>query len=240
MPRPAPHRDVAEFGPVVCVDLGVPHDWGVMASAGLEQPTDVDIERAMTWVRARGARHGARIAVPESEFEEQDWGLAQVVDRLPLYATVAASAAAIPIVIPDGLLLHDAAPHADIVEGYGVWMGDHTLAELLLTPDDVAHPDRRFIVAREHGRIVGCAFVWFAAGTAYLSGLGVAEDRRGRGIGRALTAASARLAVSSGRDVDVVWMFATDDGAALYGQMGFQVVDVEVSFDAMTSRSRSA
>ena len=111
-------------------------------------------------------------------------------------------------------------------------MADDELAALLVVPGDIAHPDRRFLVARLDGIVVGCAFMWFAAGTAYLSGIGVVEEHRGRGIGRALTAAAARLgaAPDNGRDVDLVWMFATDDGAALYERMGFARIDADVLF----------
>jgi ribosomal protein S18 acetylase RimI-like enzyme len=82
-------------------------------------------------------------------------------------------------------------------------------------------------VARVAGRPVGTAIVRWAAGTACLGGIGVAEPFRRRGIGRAVTVAAAQHA--AGRPgTDVVWLHATPDGAALYETLGFTLVDTYV------------
>ncbi len=131
---------------------------------------------------------------------------------------------------PAGVDLVHAPARAEIVEAYGGWMSDPPLAELLVTAEDVRRPDRRFVVARVDGSAVGCAFVWWAGGTGYLSGIGVVPHLRGRGIGRLLTAEAARIAAEGpgGQAPDVVWMHATAAGAALYGRMGFRLIDTEV------------
>ena len=69
------------------------------------------------------------------------------------------------------------------------------------------------------GQPVGCALVWFAGGTAYLSGLGVVPAARGHGYGAALAVAVARIGASA--PVDTVWMYATDAGERLYRRVGF-------------------
>lgn len=68
-------------------------------------------------------------------------------------------------------------------------------------------------VAARQGEPAGCAFVWR---TAYLSGIGVVPDERGRGIDRALTVAASRIAVTDAPDgcgPGLVWMHATEEGA---------------------------
>jgi ribosomal protein S18 acetylase RimI-like enzyme len=98
-------------------------------------------------------------------------------------------------------------------------MEDDPLARALVVAGDLQRARRRFVVARVDGRPVGCAFIWFAGGTAYLSGLGVVPSERGRGYGAALAVAAARIGASA--PVDTVWMYATDAGERLYRGLGF-------------------
>ena len=235
MSSPAPHRAVARFGPIVCNDFGVPHEWGLQASAGLSTPTEVDVINALAWMRDRGAVHGWRATVPQSIEADSPWPGLTVIDTLPVFAVDTARVNAISDGAPAGFALDVDPSYEDVIAGYGGWMGDTALAELLVTPEDVERVDRRFVVAHLAGRAVGCAFVWFAGDTGYLSGIGVVEEFRGRGIGRTLTAVAARLGSRAphGGPTEVVWMFATDEGAALYEHMGFERIDTEV---ALTER----
>ena len=95
-----------------------------------------------------------------------------------MFATDATVAAAFPLVVPDGVTLdHEPSPE-DVRAAYGGWMDDRPLAGLLVSADDLTHPDRAFVVAHVNGEPVGCAFVWWGEGTAYLSGIGVLERLR--------------------------------------------------------------
>jgi len=210
-------------------DLGVPHAWGVQVTAGASTPGPADAAAALAWCRERGAAHGWLVSAPGSDVGADPWRGLAVVGRTGVFATDAVTAAAMDASAPDGLELDLGASRDDVVAGYGGWMGDLPLARLLVTDEDVARPDRRFLVARLHGLVVGCALVWWAGGTGYLSGIGVVEGFRGRGVGRALTGRAA-LVASLGHDgapPDIVWMRATVDGAALYSRMGFTLVDTE-------------
>jgi ribosomal protein S18 acetylase RimI-like enzyme len=132
--------------------------------------------------------------------------------------------------IPPRLTLTTTPTRDDVIAGYGGWMDDLPLAELLVAPDDIAQPRRRFVCGVVDGRVVGCALVWWSGRTAYLSGIGVLAEERGHGYGWALTAEAARVAVEDtpyGRP-DVMWMYATDEGAALYSRMGFERIDEHV------------
>jgi ribosomal protein S18 acetylase RimI-like enzyme len=231
---PAPRRSVLRVGPVVGADLGVPHPWGVQVTAGPVLPDDDDAGTALAWCRDRGHATGWRVSVPEGLVGTRPWRDLVACDSTVMYATDPATAARLRTRPPTGVELVLDPSHAEVVAGYGGWMSDLPLAGLLVTPADMARTDRRFVVARVDGRPVGCALVWWAGGTGYLSGIGVLPEHRGRGVGRALTTAAARLAATgSGRGrADVIWLHATPEGAVLYRRMGFQAVDTEVLLGA--------
>lgn len=210
---------------VAGADMGVPHPWGLRICAGDAAPDPSDAAAAIAWCTRRDAGHGWRVSAPESR--SADWGGLERDDGSGVFATAAAVAGAFPLVVPDGVRLDHDPALADVRASYGGWMDDGPLAALLVTADDLARPDRAFVVAHLDGVPAGCAFVWWAEGTAYLSGIGVIERLRGRGIGNALTTAAAHVGAARA-GTDVVWMFATTSGAALYGRMGFVLVDTEV------------
>lgn len=137
----------------------------------------------------------------------------------------------LPVVDVPELEIGDAHDLSETIAAYGGWMTDFALARRLVCAADLASPSRRFLVGRVDGRPVGCALVWFAARTAYLSGVGMVPEARRRGYGRALTSAAARVGAhgdASARRPDLVWMHATDDGATVYSGMGFRRVDLHV------------
>lgn len=232
----ASHRSVLDLGSVTGVDLGVPHPWGVRISAGASLPTEADASAALAWCRERGAANGWRVSVPSRLARQGPWAGLVAHDQNGVFAMEATTAAGIRVDPPDRLdLVTDPSIRA-VVAGYGGWMSDLPLARLLVTPADLDRPDRRFVVGIVDGRPVGCAFVCWATGTAYLSGIGVLPGQRGRGYGRALTAAAVRLAVTGPLDdrrpkpphrPAIVWLLATDASAGLYARMGFERIDTE-------------
>lgn len=230
----AAHRSASSFGDVVTMDLGVSQPWGVQASAGQASPTSADIAAALDWCRARGSEHGWRVCVPESAVGSGDkwpWGDLTADDRLPMFAAATRATPTGRHDVPVELEIDEEPSYESVIAAYGGWMSDTALASLLVVPTDLDRPQRRFIVGRVDGREAGCAFVWWTKETGYLSGIGILPRLRGRGYGRALTAAAARLAASGadGRAApDLVWMHATAEGAALYAGMGFRRIDTEV------------
>lgn len=210
---------------VVGVDMGVPHFWGLRLTSGDAAPDQDDVAAAVAWCRRHDTGSGWAVSAPEHLVGH--WPGLEVDERIGLFATDAATASALPLRAPGGVDLDHDPGLDDVRAAYGAWMDDDALAHRLVGPHDVEHPDRAFVVAHVGGEPVGCAFVWWAAGTAYLSGIGVRADLRGRGIGNALTT-SAALAGAARPGTDVVWMLATPEGAHLYGRMGFALVDTEV------------
>jgi len=231
----AAHRRFVRFGTVVAIDIGVPQPWGIQACPGWGEVEPEDVRAALQWCDDRGREHGWRACLPEARVGHPPWDALVPVERLPMFAADSAHVAGLdPPPIPD-LVLDDDPSYESVVAAYGGWMSDESLARLLVVRSDLARPGRRFIVGSVHGRPVGCAFVWWAGGTGYLSGIGVLPGQRGLGYGRSLTAAAARLAGSGpgeGAGPDLVWMHATTEGAALYSQMGFALVDTEVQLAA--------
>jgi ribosomal protein S18 acetylase RimI-like enzyme len=227
----APHRAVARFGPIVAMDMGVPQPWGIQASPGWHRVEAEHARAARQWCTERGQAHGWRLCLPEGRVGEAPWDALTPAERIPMFAADPADIAGLdPSPVTDLVLDGDPA-YESVVAAYGGWMSDEALARLLVVPGDLVRPGRRFIVGTVAGRPIGCAFVWWACGTGYLSGIGVLPELRGQGYGRALTAAAARLAAAGTRDgagPDLVWMHATAEGAALYSRMGFHLVDTEV------------
>lgn len=226
------YRQTRRFGDVTVSDMAVPHPWGLNAVVGPGLPADADLDDAVAWLRAHDQGPGWRVSVPP---DLQDavavLGHLAVVDSLPLYAMPAASAAAWPSPTARGVTIVRSDDVDEVRAAYGGWMDDRPLADLLVSIEDVRHPRRAFLVARADGLPVGCALVWWVAGTGYLSGIGVLPAHRRRGIGRALTTEAARVAAAEaphGTTPDVIWMGATADGAALYTRMGFTHIDDEV------------
>lgn len=231
------HRALFRSGEVVGADLGVPHPWGVQITAGDLLPDDRDAAAGLAWCRRRGGQRMWRVSVPERLVGKGPWRELREQDSVGLFAAPAEAASHLAVEPPADVHLDVEPSYSDVISGYGGWMSDPPLARQLVTSHDLTRSDRGFVVARIDGRPVGCALVWWAGGTGVLSGIGVVADQRGRGVGRALTGAAARMAACGSRagrhrwgDVrpDVVWMAATEQGARLYAQMGFRRVDTEV------------
>ncbi len=241
-------RALFRSGDVVGADLGVRHPWGVQLTAGNLLPHDRDAAAGLAWCRQRGGQDMWRVSVPERLVGKGPWRELTEYDSAGLFAAPAEAASQLTVEPPADVHLDVEPSYSDVISGYGGWMADLPLARQLVTSHDLTLSDRGFVVARIDDRPVGCALVWWAGGTGVLSGIGVVADQRGRGVGRALTAAAARMAACGSRagrhrwgDVrpDVVWMAATEQGAGLYAQMGFRRVDTEVQLGPPAS-SRTA
>jgi len=223
-------RAMARFGSLTCVDLGVDREWGVRAAYDVT-PDVADLEAAVEWLRVRADGGGWGVSVPRSQVAQGFWRPLVEIDSMPVYAMGPDAAVLMARDLPSGLTLTASPTRDEVVAGYGGWMGDLPLAELLVSPRDLAQPGRRFVCGDVDGRVIGSALVWWSGPTAYLSGIGVLPGERGRGYGWALTAEAARVAFEEAphERPEVVWMYATDEGAALYSRMGFERIDEHVS-----------
>lgn len=224
-----PRRAVERFGSVVVTDLGVDQPWGMQMCSGLQVPTTQDYDAARDWCESRGSLTW-RARVPVGLAQSGPWLGLQRFDTIGVFATRVGSVPEFDSATPPELRLSFDPSYDDVVTAYGGWMAAPDLARDLVHPNDITLPWRRFVVGYVDEQPIGCAFVWFVCGTAYLSGIGVVEQLRGRGYGRALTIAATMTALEppSGESVDCLWMGATDAGAALYAQLGYTRIDTEV------------
>lgn len=228
----AGYRIAGRCGSITVSEMGVPHPWSLNAVAGPSLPPHEDLVDAVAWLTEHDRGWGWRVSVPPAVTDDvaKRLGLA-VDDALPLYGMPGATARALLAPVPPDVDI-DLSTDLDLIRAaYGAWMDDRPLADLLVSASDVANPHRAFLVARVGGAPIGCALVWWVAGTGYLSGIGIVPEQQRRGYGRALTAEATRLAGRGTVDVpapDVVWMGATPAGGSLYSGMGFAHVDDEV------------
>ncbi len=224
-----PSRATSSFGPIITLDLGVATPWAVQAFVPDDPASPEALAAALAWCRDRGGERGFRMNAREAQLDRfTNLGLT-VHERLDVYAMPDHVAGSLAVDVP-GLDIGQARSRDELVIAYGGWMSDVPLARGLVTSEDLMHPSRRFLVGRVDDEPVGCALVWFAAGTACLSGIGIRPGARRRGYGRAITAAAAKVGAEGvgGVRPDLVWMHATREGAALYAAMGFEHVDVHV------------
>ena len=236
----AEHRALEPFGSVLASDLGVDTPWSVQVGLagpalmhGPTLPVPDELAAARQWAAGRAAGRGYLVVLPgqvAAAFDRVGGDLRRE-DELPVLALGGTQAQ--QLTTADERQPADAAdtleigpPHDldELLAAYGGWMEDPGLAAGLVVAGDLGRARRRFLVARAGppGRTeaVGCAMVWYAGGTAYLSGLGVLPGCRGRGYGRALAVEAARVGASA--PVDAVWMYATDAGERLYRRVGFR------------------
>jgi GNAT superfamily N-acetyltransferase len=115
-------------------------------------------------------------------------------------------------------------PAHDVAEFLAVFGAD--LAPLV-PAGILTEPGHHHLVGRIAGEPVACARVREVAGTAYVSGIAVVPSHRGKGVGTAISAAAARVALTA--RPRAVWLTAVAGPLhRLYGRLGFQQVDVHV------------
>jgi len=121
---------------------------------------------------------------------------------------------------PDGVDIGEAADAAEFVSVFG-----DDLAPLVA--GQIGRPGRAFQVLREQGRAVACARVTQTGGLAYVSAVTVLPERRGRGLGRLMSAAATSYAV---RQAGLAWLHCADSMAPLYEQLGYRRLTTHVDF----------
>ena len=224
----AEHRALEPFGSVLASDLGVDTPWSVQISLagpalmhGPALPVPAELAAAQAWAVERSAGRGYLLGLPSQVSDRFDPAAhdLEAYDELPVLALGRAAAAGLEPSVVAGLEIGPPQDLAELCAAYGGWMEDDALAAGLVVESDLGRPRRRFLVGRASGNVVGCAMVWFAGGTAYLSGLGVVPAARGRGYGAALAVHAAVAGTAA--PVDTVWMYATDAGERLYRRVGF-------------------
>ncbi len=226
-----PPRARARVGTGVVCDLGVDQPWAVMAWWPAGAPA-ADLTAAVAWCEAHARWHSCGMTCSRADVAAL--ANAGLVEReaLPVLALPASAAGRLDVPPPADVRIDVNPGYDDVVAGYGGWMQDPTLAAALVRVDDMQRPWRRFVVAHTPAGVAGCALVWLTADSVAVSGLGVVPRQQGRGIGSALVSAASRLGLRQHVSARVVWMHATEAGAAVYQRLGFHQIDEHVTFRA--------
>lgn len=124
---------------------------------------------------------------------------------------------------PDSIVVRSAGL-SDAREIHALLEGFATRGLLLpRTIDQVCRTIRDFVVAVEHGRIVGCGSLRIYSETlAEVGALAVAEDQHGRGIGARIV----RALEAEARALGIVRVFALTLQEGFFHKLGFGTVDV--------------
>ena len=153
---------------ITAFDLGVPQPWGIPGRPRIERSgAGAGTRRARVVLPSADGRYGWRVCLPEVRVGSTPWGGLVPEERIPMFAARAADVADPDAVRSPGIWSSMRIPRTtSVVAAYGGWMSDDALARLLIVPEDLTRPGRRFIVGSVRGHPIGCAFVWWAAGPA--------------------------------------------------------------------------
>ena len=137
---------------------------------------------------------------------------------------------------PEGIALRTfdrdadaAAVHAVMVDAFAQHVRPITPSLDKFTEQHLDHPDfdaRHWVVAEDHGQIVGAISAFNHGDIGFIRHIGVRASHRGRGIGSALVGESLRRLAQAGQGrVDLGVDIEDDVGAArLYEKLGFATV----------------
>lgn len=205
---------------IACSRLPVEQPWAVRAAA-MRPPTGEALGAAIGWLAQRSGSWTVITRGPHANapvFVAAGLKVASVLQALEWQADLPARQSVAGLEV--GPATSVAEPRSVYLRVFGADLAP------LVTEAHLRAPSYHHLVARLDGQPVGCAQVRWAAGTAYISGVGVLPAVRGRGIGTAVSAAATVLARAhcSGP----VWLLAEPDIMAIYRRLGYEVVDEHV------------
>jgi GNAT superfamily N-acetyltransferase len=209
--------DSAVVAGIACSRLPVEQPWAVRAAV-MRPPTGAALGAAIGWLAQRSASWTVitrGVHADADVFVAAGLTAASVLQALEWQAELPA----LPTVARLEVVR---ATSAEEVRSVYVPVFGADLAPLV-TDAHVRALSYRYLVARLHGDPVGCAQVRWAAGTAYISGVGVLPGVRGSGIGTAVSAVATALARA--RCSGPVWLLAEPDVMPIYSRLGYKVVD---------------
>jgi broad specificity phosphatase PhoE/GNAT superfamily N-acetyltransferase len=124
------------------------------------------------------------------------------------------------VTVPEGCEIDPARSAEEFLEVYG-----RNQAPLL--DGRFGRDDHAFLVLRVDDAAVGCARVTQAGGTAYVSGIAVRPEHRGRGFGQLMSAAAVDHAV---RASGIAWLHCEQRLDPFYEQLGLRRLTTHLDF----------
>lgn len=201
---------------IPCVSYPIPHSWATQAKV-MDVPSPEAFAAATEWL----GKHAPAWTVTIRAEHANEPVFAGLTPRVELPCLVL-SADPEPGFVPnvDGLTIARSLDQAEFLSVFGTEFAP------LFRPGALAHKGARYLVGRMDGQPVACAKAELAAGTAYIGGVTVAPSHRGRGVGKAISAA----AVEAAKELDpsLVWLTAVRELHPLYTPLGFREADVHL------------
>lgn len=206
----------ARVGGAACVRHDLAQPWATKAcfTAQAEPPTSGQLAEVREWLDAQ-APGSWRVVVREAH---ADVARERADLAFELSLQVWATRTAPELGLPTGLQVDVATEADDVLTAYGAELGP-------LVRGRVGLADDTWLLACEAGSVVACARVRVALGTAYVSAVTVLPAARGRGIGRAISAAATRLGL---QQADLAWLECDPDVSPLYSGLGYRQVTAHV------------
>lgn len=206
----------ARVGGATCVRFDLPFPWATQAcfTSQASPPTSDQLAAALLWLEQQSP--GAWVVVVREGHVEavQQRAPLQVGLSLEVWTTRTPP----EVRGPAGLEIAVATSEVDVLAAYG--------AELEpVVRGRIGQQDDTWLVAREQGSVVACARVRHVAGTAYVSAVTVVPSARGRGVGRAISAAATRAGLDW---ADLAWLTCDADVAPLYAGLGYAQLTAHV------------
>lgn len=201
--------DTSEIGGVPCVHFDIAAAWGTQASfAGSpDLPPYGVITDVLAWLESRHAGSWQVTARPEQVGALRGRGL-QVVRELTVMITDSRPAGSLAA----GVAVGPAHSDAEFLRVFGADLGP-------LVVGDRDRPGRHYLVLRDGPEPVGCARVCETGGSAAVSAVAIRADRRGAGLGTALSAAATTLAL---RQAGLAWLHCEPDLMGFYAAIGYR------------------
>lgn len=207
---------VARVAGAACVRFDVPQPWATKAcfTAQAETPTSGQLAEARDWLDAQSP--GSWRMVARGAHASAVSELAGVPVALALQVRTTRTAP--PPVRPGGLRVDVATTADEVLRVYGTELEPLVRGRLGLADDT-------WLAGSQDGQVVACARVRVAAGTAYVSAVTVLPQARGRGIGRAVSAAATRLGLQR---APLAWLECDAGVSPLYAGLGYRLVTSHV------------
>ena len=205
----------AEIHGVPCARFDIDEGWATQAALTAQPgpPSAAQLDEVLEWLQR--AKPGAGQVRVRAEHVD-DPVLARLTPTLELGVCITERYSRFQL--PEDIELGEARDADEFIQVYG----EH-LAQLV--NGQLGRPGRSFLVLRECGRAVGCARVTEAGGTAYVSGVTVLAEHRGKGLGQLISAAATNHAV---RRAGLAWLHCDDHMAPLYEGLGYRRLTTHV------------
>jgi GNAT superfamily N-acetyltransferase len=206
----------ADVHGVPCTHFAIDAPWATRASLTehADLPSADALDDVLAWLEA--TRPGGWLVRARAEQADSMPTSLVPAQRLSVWITDQRPR----VTVPEGCGIGPARSAEEFLEVYG-----RNQAPLL--DGRFGRDDHAFLVLRVDDAAVGCARVTRAGGTAYVSGIAVRPEHRGRGFGQLMSAAAVDHAV---RASGIAWLHCEQRLDPFYEQLGLRRLTTHLDF----------